>query len=1029
MESSRVRSSLAYGFAVLLLSIATQSQAVTINEDDLLLLDVVLGRQQLAPSITAYHSNGKTYVSLAEIGAALEFPIDVDIRNGKASGYFIDQSRSFLLDINTGTVTAGKAQHRFSDDDVTIHGNGVLVELTSLSRWFPVDLGLDKPGLSITVSPREALPVQARENRRRSAAQIAYTGPAILPRLENEYRLISAPVLDLGVGYSINRRRDDQSPTTSLNYSGLLAGDLAYMDSRVYFSGSKNEALSNFRASLSRDNLGLPLGLRYVEIGDIVPAQVPGISSSQIERGILIQGGGSATGRDDLIDGDTIRIAGDALTGWDVELFQNGMRIGFQTIGPDGRYNFQNIEPISGENNFELVFYGPGGEQRRETVTRYSGLTPDQPGSIRYQFSASEKGMQIYDPKEPKNSSSLSNRGTARVGAGFDIRVLPQLSLRAAWNSVVVNDKRLNYTSLGARAAVSGVTLGVDATRDPLGGTRWDASLQVPTSLSLWGFDTRFIHSHYANYIPEDESNELGLTSRTGVTISGPIGPVATRFSAFHNRAPDQKYNTYSAGFTSRFNNYHFGNTLSYDQFNVGSKELEDRNRLYGSAFFTTRTDVMTLRGGISYTLNPQSKVDEYFLDSNFRVANDMTMNFGLSYDPLTEITRYTSGINWQLPQIMLSPRLSYDSKGNYSGFIYASFSAGSRPDRAGVLLSNRSLANNGTLLARVFLDMDGDGTFSSGDKPISGVRIRAPQASRSAQTDDEGIARFTGLSSDRATDVILDTNTLPNLSMTLSRDGNSISPRATTAQVVDFPVVLTGSLEGRALTENAGRRTALAGALIELVNARGNVQMFKASAHDGFFSFEGVPYGDYTIRLGGVRGGSASPRKISIAERRPDIQGVDLIATDVASASSAQIGTLPPPFEALAQKEALQPRSESKSVQQNTQSSEAATERKDSDSNADMPDPTTRPRPGKDGKLIQLGAFSSVANAVTQIQGYIASGLLNANEVHILETSSSSKGALHRVIVSPGNTRADARCREIRMRGAQCLTIDPSVL
>lgn len=191
MESSRVRSSLAYGIAVLLLSIATQSQAVTINEDDLLLLDVVLGRQQLAPSITAYHSNGKTYVSLAEIGAALEFPIDVDIRNGKASGYFIDQSRSFLLDINTGTVTAGKAQHRFSDDDVTIHGNGVLVELTSLSRWFPVDLGLDKPGLSITVSPREALPVQARENRRRSAAQIAYTGPAILPRLENEYRLIS----------------------------------------------------------------------------------------------------------------------------------------------------------------------------------------------------------------------------------------------------------------------------------------------------------------------------------------------------------------------------------------------------------------------------------------------------------------------------------------------------------------------------------------------------------------------------------------------------------------------------------------------------------------------------------------------------------------------------------------------------------------------------------------------------------------------------------------------------------------------
>ncbi|OYY95326.1 MAG: hypothetical protein B7Y41_02140 [Hydrogenophilales bacterium 28-61-23] len=986
-------------------------QAAALKEDDLLLLDFVLDHQRLATSITAYAHGNTTVVSLAETGGALEFPIVVDPVARTASGWFIRPERTFTLNMDGGFVEVEGRRIPFSPEEVFLHQDGIFVSVEALSKWFPVDLRYQSTLLSIDVVPRERLPVQERQARRDSAHQAYSIGPATLPFIDSPYRFIGPHAADIGLGYSIRRPVATGKPTTGLSYSALLSGDIAYMDSHIYLNGNHNDALSDARFSLSRDNLGLPLGLRYVEIGDIVPALVPGVSYSNVERGILIQGGGVVAGRDDLIVGDILNISGNALEGWDVELFQNGMRVGFQTVGTDGRYNFTNLDPLSGENKFELVFYGPAGERRTETVTRYSGLGMDQPGGVRYQFSASQKGEQLYTGSSTANQT-MSDLGSLRLAAGVQVRVLPKLSLSGAWNNLMINGERLNYYSLGSSAAWNDITFSLGATSDPLTGTRWDGSVQLPAKAQIWGFDTRFSHSQYAQAVQADAGSTLNLTSRTGLTMSGPIGSTSALFSLFHNRELTRRSNSASAGFTTRVNKITFGNTLNYYQFGRGANGLSEPDQIDGNFFFSTRTNPLSIRGGLTYALQPDTKARQYFLDSNLSIAKDMTADFGLTYNPNTNLTRYSSGLTWQLPQVTLSPRISYDSNGDYSGFIYAALSLAPRPDRAGVMVSGQSLATSGVAAARVFLDNDASNSFSLGDEPLPNVTIRAPQAFRSAKTDEKGTAYLTGLSSERATDIMLDSNSLPNAQMSSTHAGNSVKPRPTAVKLIDFPVIPTGEIDGHVYSALAGKQTPLAGALVELRKDDGKLVAFKTSTHDGFFVFESIPYGSYSLNLAGDRRTKANQPGVNLNREKNLHSDIDIIlgGKEMPTGSSAPVRAATPPQPVVPQPLAPTPI--------------AGTPVTTPVPPPPAPLPRTVPKPA-DGRVVQLGAFANIDSAKAYRDKLLSLGLMQAEQIDIVTVDLGRHGLFHRVVATPIGGNAESLCSSLKAQRVECFTID----
>ena len=90
---------------------------------------------------------------------------------------------------------------------------------------------------------------------------------------------------------------------------------------------------------------------------------------------------------------NTLDLQGDIQPGWDVELYRNDVLINALTAGPDGRYVFNDIELLYGNNTFRLIFYGPQGQIREKTKQvlvdsrtvqnqHYFDLSLTRPGSL-----------------------------------------------------------------------------------------------------------------------------------------------------------------------------------------------------------------------------------------------------------------------------------------------------------------------------------------------------------------------------------------------------------------------------------------------------------------------------------------------------------------------------------------------------------------------------------------------------------------------------------------------------------------------
>jgi hypothetical protein len=69
--------------------------------------------------------------------------------------------------------------------------------------------------------------------------------------------------------------------------------------------------------------------------------------------------------------------------GWDAELYRNGQLLGYVSESLDGRYEFE-VPLVYGNNDLEVVLYGPQGQIRHETQSIPVGFASVAPGKLEY---------------------------------------------------------------------------------------------------------------------------------------------------------------------------------------------------------------------------------------------------------------------------------------------------------------------------------------------------------------------------------------------------------------------------------------------------------------------------------------------------------------------------------------------------------------------------------------------------------------------------------------------------------------------
>lgn len=179
------------------------------------------------------------------------------------------------------------------------------------------------------------------------------------------------------------------------------------------------------------------------------------------------------------------------------------------------------------------------------------------------------------------------------------------------------------------------------------------------------------------------------------------------------------------------------------------------------------------------------------------------------------------------------------------------SYSWGKDAADGGLRLSSKPTAERGTILARVYRDLDGDGKFDEGvDEPLEGIRFRADRSLKEEKTNEKGLALVTALETLSSFTFEIDEGSLIDPFWIASPSAVQITLRPGVPGEVDFAVISSGEIDGTVYRRNEKWSEPVSDVRLQLVDASGEVVKEVKSQFDGFYLLDFIHPGSCTLRI-----------------------------------------------------------------------------------------------------------------------------------------------------------------------------------
>ncbi len=836
--------------SALIIESIKNNTASIVSDDNLLVISAEYQKFILNDGFIGYGDSKKLLLPLSDISRILDFSIDVDAGKGIASGWFVSENREFHLDVTKGEVAIDGISFDLPPNRVEVAESEIYVDAEILSKWFPVNFNFDFSSQSVSIEPREKLPFQARIERERAWKNIgsAKMSEVKFPRENSDYKLFDVPVVDLGITNSyINGTETNEGLRSDFNI--LAKGDLGKMTSEVYISGDDKEGLKDTRLTLRRDDpdgqlLG-PLKATSLAVGDVRTVDMPIIGGGETEKGFNISNKDLNRSR----EFDTTFFEGNLAPGWDVEVYRNKVLIDSQRVGAEGKYSFNEIPVYYGKNDFKLIFYGPQGQERVETKSINVGSDLLKKGKSEYDLSVSQKNTSVYDPDE---TSKYPDEESLKLNATYNYGLLKNLSIGAGVSSQEVYDEHHDYLNLGLKGNFQGFYLSGDVVKDTEGGE----AVELFTQTGIGDIDLRLKKRFYNNFT--DDSG-IGLSdpikSETDISVSGkisknPILPdMPFTLTYKETRKEDSTDRTIGSRLSGNLDKMRLNNYLQWEDTSslAGSSSIVD-----GNLQAYTQVGNFRVRGQLDYELDPEIEITSAGISNFYTISDSLSSELSLEKD-LDEKGDFSGSfkLNWNNGKYILSPQVSYDSDGVYSAYLSFSTSLGMEPRSKKIHASSMKMADKGGISARVFNDKNNNKIFDHGDELIKGASVKALQSYQEAKTDETGVAFLNNLRKNKPTDIVLDKATLEDPFWEPSTPSHSVVPRPGHVQMMEIPVITTGEVDGTVFTKNRdGKEKLLPNVVVQLLNEKGEVVQEVRSEYDGFYYFQKVLPGKYSVRI-----------------------------------------------------------------------------------------------------------------------------------------------------------------------------------
>ena len=831
---------LAGATAVAAVASAPNGDGWTADPDSQFLLDVRLHQYRVGDGVRAYQTPEGTCIVFGDFVTTLDVPIKIDLAAKKASGWAFEENNRITIDETAGAVSYGGKTEKLAFGTIRETPEGWCVDSTALSRWFGIGVKPVTSGSTLLLQTDTKLPVELALEREERAKHIhqAKFDLSGLPRVRLPYRMWRAPALDFvvsgGATYlaGSGMRVDRQA-------SVYAAGEIADVSYDVQMATSQKGVPSELRLRAYRSdpdgNLLGPLHATHVAAGDVDGFATRLTGTAAAGRGAVITNMPLTTPT--AFDRQTFE--GDLPSGWEAELYRNGQLMAFAKSDANQRYIFSDIPLLYGDNQIRIVLYGPQGQVRAHEETINVGEQNVPPGKTWYWAGFNQPGRDLVNLQQPPQGGELPKfQAAVSVQHGIDDRTSVGLLAR----EMLIDDQQLTFVEGAVRRSIGPAMVELSAARDSSGGMAAHAQLLGKFGTVNVNADALISNNFHLPGQP------LGSRKEAQIAVDAPVrigqASIPLHGAIHYTQLSDGSSQLEAAGrLSTMIDRFNLAADVRYVRQNLAHGPSPPP-QVYADLLGSGRVGPVRLRGTAEFEVNPSTRLRTAELDAYWSGSENVDWEGTVAYDSPSHRARVgITHIN-RFKTMALAVTGEAATDGSFAIGFNLNFSL---DPSHGFAMSREPLAAAGVVHARVFEDLNGNGVYDPGEPLEKGVQVTTGAITSDRRTGANGAVTVGGLTPFNPITVGIDTTSLSNPMLTPKKALQVVVPRPGVAADVDIPLVGGGDIEG-ALIKSGG--VGFEGLDLELIDTSGKVVGTTRTDYDGFFLFDRVPYGDYSIRI-----------------------------------------------------------------------------------------------------------------------------------------------------------------------------------
>jgi hypothetical protein len=794
--------------------ISLDAQADTVLLEAVVRLSIQDGPDEVVPAL-AYNSTLllplRRYLELTEI-PLVDYAQDVSatalVEPGGIEVRFVPDS---------GALFRGDSLLEIDPLDAVWWDSELFVATAVLDRTFGVSTRMEWASLSAVVGQTSRLPVVRRARReRRHALLDRPVRPGVPPLIAPQPQALA----DGGVlEWSLTSATRDPIDNLSLSLGAgarLWGGSVELKHQLQNVEGS---ATSDVRASWSR---AWPeqRWLRQVRIGDVLSNGL----RSRLVRGAVVTNAPFIRSS----EFDVEQVLGQLPAGWEVELYQRGRLRGYDEVDALGVFRVP-LQLRYGQNPFELVLYGPGGEVIRESRTIRVPFSRLPAGSLEY---AVATGGCRFEPCRGLLSTDVRYGLTSGITVQGGSDYFWREAQGGLWQP---------YAAASA-ALLPSVRLTGEAVYH--GHLRGSFGLEPTPHLRLDVSHTLFSEagSAFSGNVLERRRTDGSLFWRP----RGLTGSLYFQLVAQHSTGPSRSRSFQRVSATTRRGRVRYTLGVRHDLFSTMSTPGEHRTGLDLGAEAILGGPITWLRetfaqGVVGYDAGDGLSAIRFTLGR--QIANKIRLDAGMGW-----LREGGSSLEIGFTTVLRGPRFGTRNRvssgsGTY-GIVFMDGSMVVDPDTRSVFWSDGRDLGRAGIAGVIYIDENGNGMRDADEAGLVGI----PVSVGGWYDETDGLGRFSAwdLYPFEASFVRIDTLAFDDPRLVLPNPVVRVNPTPNSFLTIEVPVVVGAEVSGYVLEGYDG----LAGFPVVMHNLSTGQSTTLTTFSDGAFYKVGVLPGDYEIRI-----------------------------------------------------------------------------------------------------------------------------------------------------------------------------------